>query len=171
LRFSYKQSVSPKQDQIRNEERTIFQQLQPRTDVDCKLLLKTPGYFFLEKGSKVHSVALDESETNSVANWLLSLDDRQRDVSYPLESGLLHRLDFETSGVMVAARTQAAYVWLRKKFKENKVYKEYVCVTEIPLKKIGWQNAWAQNHPRSKKRILVSSEQRSAKQIAIKMKV
>lgn len=171
MRFTYRQSVSPKQGQIKEAETDDSQGLQPQRDVDCKLLLKTPAYFFLNKGSAVHSVALDESETNSVANWLLSLDENQRDVSSPLESGLLHRLDFETSGVMVAARQPKAYAWLRKQFKEKKVYKEYVCLTEKPLKKTGWEKAWIQNHPRSKKRVVVTKDKRSGKQTEVSLKI
>lgn len=44
-------------------------------------------------------------------------------------SGLVHRLDRETSGVMVMAKTVAAFVSLLKQFKEHSVAKEYLALT------------------------------------------
>jgi len=40
-------------------------------------------------------------------------------------SGVVHRLDRETSGVLILAKTQAAHQYLKQKFKDREVYKEY----------------------------------------------
>lgn len=44
-------------------------------------------------------------------------------------SGLVHRLDRETSGTMVLAKTTEAFVSLLRQFKERGVQKEYVALT------------------------------------------
>lgn len=44
-------------------------------------------------------------------------------------SGLVHRLDRETSGAMVMAKTVGAFVSLLKQFKEHSVQKEYLALT------------------------------------------
>lgn len=44
-------------------------------------------------------------------------------------SGLVHRLDRETSGVMVLAKTPSAFVSLLRQFKERGVQKTYVALT------------------------------------------
>lgn len=52
------------------------------------------------------------------------------DEEYFIErSGLVHRLDRETSGVMVMAKTVGAFVSLLKQFKEHSVKKEYQALT------------------------------------------
>ncbi len=52
------------------------------------------------------------------------------DKKYFLErSGLVHRLDRETSGVMVMAKTVEAFVSLLKQFKERGVQKQYQALT------------------------------------------
>ena len=52
------------------------------------------------------------------------------DKKYFLErSGLVHRLDRETSGVMVMAKTVEAFVGLLKQFKERGVQKQYQALT------------------------------------------
>jgi 23S rRNA pseudouridine1911/1915/1917 synthase len=40
-------------------------------------------------------------------------------------SGIVHRLDRETSGVLILAKTQEAYQHLKQQFQERLVYKEY----------------------------------------------
>ncbi len=40
-------------------------------------------------------------------------------------SGVVHRLDKETSGILVLAKNQTAHQFLKKQFKDRSVYKEY----------------------------------------------
>lgn len=40
-------------------------------------------------------------------------------------SGVVHRLDRETSGVLILAKNQEAHQFLKQQFKDHKVYKEY----------------------------------------------
>ena len=48
-----------------------------------------------------------------------------RDVGHPARPGIVHRLDKETSGVMLLAKTQEAYLKLVSLFKERKIQKFY----------------------------------------------
>jgi 23S rRNA pseudouridine1911/1915/1917 synthase len=43
-------------------------------------------------------------------------------------SGLVHRLDKDTSGVMVIAKTPAAFIHLQKQFKDRQVVKKYLAL-------------------------------------------
>lgn len=129
--------------------------LSANPNVDCRLLKKNSDYIFFEKGSGVHSVAQDVDETNTAANWLLFVDEVLRDVSVPLESGLLHRLDFETSGVMVAARNKKSFAYLKELFKKNLVTKEYVCLVSTPGLKSGRYEAYAYGRGKSSKKVIV----------------
>lgn len=40
-------------------------------------------------------------------------------------SGVVHRLDRETSGVLVLAKTEDVYAWLKQHFKNRTIFKEY----------------------------------------------
>ena len=50
----------------------------------------------------------------------------------PSEPGLLHRLDHETSGVVVFARTGAAFAALRSQFASGEAHKEYRAACACP---------------------------------------
>lgn len=45
-----------------------------------------------------------------------------------LRPGIVHRLDKETSGLMVVAKTQSMYFWLKKQFQDRKVNKKYTAL-------------------------------------------
>jgi len=50
-------------------------------------------------------------------------------VIFPLlRPGIVHRLDKDTSGVMIIAKNQTSFVWLKKQFKERLVSKKYLAL-------------------------------------------
>lgn len=50
------------------------------------------------------------------------------DEEYVNRSGIVHRLDKDTSGVLVAAKSLEAFQFLQKEFKDRNILKEYVAV-------------------------------------------
>lgn len=57
----------------------------------------------------------------SIANWILSLHPDARP---------LHRLDFETSGILLFSKMQEAFGWYSDQFESRRVKKYYHAVTE-----------------------------------------
>jgi len=83
-------------------------------------------------GMMVHEDGYSEGET--LVDWFLTRAPEARGVGEPgrspqgreLErSGIVHRLDRETSGVMVLAKTQKAHEHLKQQFKSHAVRKAY----------------------------------------------
>ncbi len=69
--------------------------------------------------------------------------------------GAVHRLDRETSGLVVFARNEETYRRLREMFSKNEVEKEYTALAEGRLEKAG-QIAWPIGpDPKSAKRVKV----------------
>ena len=77
-------------------------------------------------GMVVNRVETEKGET--VQDWLennfqFSIFNFQN-----LRSGIVHRLDKETSGCLIVAKTDEAFVDLQRQFKERKVKKEYLAL-------------------------------------------
>ena len=53
-----------------------------------------------------------------------------REVGEAGRPGIVHRLDKETSGVLIVARNNDAYKWLVKQFKTRKVIKKYLALVD-----------------------------------------
>lgn len=83
-------------------------------------------------GMMVHNDGRNEGET--VVDWFLSRAPSARgigeggfaqDGSLLERSGVVHRLDRETSGVLVLAKTQDAFIHLKQQFHDHLIKKEY----------------------------------------------
>jgi 23S rRNA pseudouridine1911/1915/1917 synthase len=85
-------------------------------------------YIVVEKpsGMTVHATSLRKSGT--LSNLLLAHFPAIREVGEPHRPGIVHRLDRDVSGCMVAAKTQRAYEYLKEQFAGRKVAKEYAAL-------------------------------------------
>ena len=61
----------------------------------------------------------------TLANAIISMRPEISRVGHPLRPGIVHRLDKETSGVLLLAKTQSAYYQLTAMFKERSIEKHY----------------------------------------------
>jgi 23S rRNA pseudouridine1911/1915/1917 synthase len=99
------------------------------------ILAETEAYLIINKPAGLvvhHARALDEIEPTLV-DWILSVRPEIAGVGEPMvidgvtidRPGIVHRLDRETSGVMIIAKTQESFLYFKDQFKERYVEKEY----------------------------------------------
>ena len=67
---------------------------------------------------------------NTLVNALLFHWPQIAEVGEPSRQGIVHRLDKDTSGVLIVAKTSAGYTWLVKQFKTRKVKKTYLALVD-----------------------------------------
>ncbi|MBG0787075.1 MAG: RluA family pseudouridine synthase [Anaerolineaceae bacterium] len=79
-------------------------------------------------GMVVHPGAGNQSGT--AVNALLAYYPPIRSVGETDRPGVVHRLDKETSGVLIFAKTQKAYKWLVKEFKTRDIDKAYLALVD-----------------------------------------
>ncbi len=102
--------------------------------VDIKVIYEDDGAIVIDKpsGMLVHNDGRSNEET--VVDWFLDRVPSAHGVGEPgraqdgtpLErSGVVHRLDKDTSGVLILAKTQEAFVHLKEQFHDRYVEKEY----------------------------------------------
>jgi len=70
----------------------------------------------------------------TLVHGLLAHTSRLATQGSPLRPGIVHRLDQYTSGVMVVAKSDAAYLGLIRQFKDHQVGKEYLAIVYGLLK-------------------------------------
>lgn len=101
---------------------------QPRlrivVDTGRYLILAKPAGLHCERGKAAGSVAelLEDLHADSSA-----IGDRAD------EGGLVHRIDRDTSGVLVAARTRESYLLLRQAFADGQAVKQYLALCDGKL--------------------------------------
>jgi 23S rRNA pseudouridine1911/1915/1917 synthase len=118
---------------VRKDDKIDYQQIVeveeeivPTTPL--KILYNNHGLLIIDKpaGLAVHPGAGFKGETLAAA-LLYEFKDIHL-VGEEGRSGIVHRLDKDTSGVMLAARTQEMYEYLKESFSERKVKKEYIAL-------------------------------------------
>ncbi|MCK6462746.1 MAG: RluA family pseudouridine synthase [Candidatus Pacebacteria bacterium] len=87
----------------------------------------------LPAGRQVHK----GEEQNFLTDWLVEkFPEIKRVGDKPeLRPGIVHRLDKDTSGVLVVAKNQKAFEYLKSLFQNKKIIKKYLALVEGNLKK------------------------------------
>ena len=91
----------------------------------CLVVYKPPG---------MHTAPLRKEEVGTLLAWAASLFPEVLHIRGRKENegGLLHRLDYETQGLVLIARTEAALAVLAAQQEKNLFIKEYDAVCETP---------------------------------------
>lgn len=87
-------------------------------------------------GLPVYSAPSRQDE-NSVLSWLRTTGCDLRGVGDPDRPGIVHRLDKQTSGLLILAKDQKTFDYLKKLFQTRQIAKEYTALVYGQTKKHG----------------------------------
>jgi len=74
------------------------------------------------------------TEKKTLKDWLLEQFPFLKDVGPQNRCGIVHRLDKETSGIVLIAKNKKTFDFLQKEFKERKVIKKYLALVVGKIK-------------------------------------
>ncbi|WP_407354133.1 23S rRNA pseudouridine(1911/1915/1917) synthase RluD [Luteimonas sp. R10] len=128
-------------------------------DIPLTVLHEDPEVLVIDKpaGMVVHPGAGNRSGT--LVNALLHRDPA---LSALPRAGVVHRLDKDTSGVMVVARTVQAHAALVAQLSARKVHRQYLAIVVGALVSGGTADAAIERHPRDRLRMAVRDDGRDA---------
>jgi 23S rRNA pseudouridine1911/1915/1917 synthase len=96
-----------------------------------KILFEDRHLCVIDKPPAIHSAAAARSEHPSIALLLLKANPAAGRVSVkPNDAGLVNRLDFETSGCLLAAKTRDVWAALRSRLRDGQIEKTYLALLE-----------------------------------------
>ena len=140
--------------------------LQPNQELDVTVLHEDAAVVALDKPAGMPSHALRVDETQTIGNFLLARYPETGVIGKTrLEPGIVHRLDTETSGVLLVARTSEAYRSLRQQFSEHQVRKDYLAVVRGIVSQPGEVRTSLAHarHNRAKMRVCAAESDRQAR--------
>ena len=130
---------------------------------DIKIIYEDGEIVAVDKpvGLAVHPGAGHENDT--LVDWLRSRKIKLARTSDPSRAGLVHRLDKDTSGIILIAKESAAAEHLMSQFAERKVEKEYRAVVQgrLPAKPLRIVGAIGRS-PDDRKKFSIQSGGRDA---------
>ena len=112
-------------------------------------------------GLVVHPATSHRKST--LVHGLLHHCDHLADLGGPLRPGIVHRLDKDTSGIMVVAKNNSAYRHLSGQFKKKSIYKEYTALVYGHMRQSSGEfTAPIQRHPKNRKKMGIIAGGRDA---------
>jgi 23S rRNA pseudouridine1911/1915/1917 synthase len=106
----------------------------PDPDVPCRVRYEDEQLLVVDKPAGIACHPLRSSERGCVANWLVSRYPEMSSFGYDgRQAGLVNRLDNDTSGLLLAARSPAAFEALRQDLQQGRIEKEYLALVSTPL--------------------------------------
>ncbi|MCL2230463.1 MAG: RluA family pseudouridine synthase [Treponema sp.] len=125
-------------------------------DVRCVVINKAQGMV-------VHPGAGNRQGTLANALYYRRLANGGKNANENIRPGIVHRLDKETSGVIVAAYDDEAHAFLAEQFKSRKTKKNYIAIVQgAPKEPKGKIETFLARDPKDRKKFAVSESGRSA---------
>jgi 23S rRNA pseudouridine1911/1915/1917 synthase len=132
--FSVGDKVSKKGDRLSGGDKLVFRgpalllaaQPQPEAEIEVRIVYEDAALLIVNKPAGVPTHGFSARDGATLANFLLAHFPEVINVGTSRwEPGLVHRLDRETSGLIAAAKTQAAFESLKLQFRRRQVKKIY----------------------------------------------
>jgi 23S rRNA pseudouridine1911/1915/1917 synthase len=127
----------------------------PEPDAPLAVRYESDAVIVVDKPAGQATAPLRADETGTLANALVGRYPELGGIGYSArEPGIVHRLDTETSGLVVVARTAKAFEVLREALQSERITKEYllICASE-GLPDEGTIEHPIANHPKDKRRV------------------
>ena len=115
----------------------------PRAQMKIKILFEDSNILVIDKpsGISVHRDGRKKEET--ISDWFVSKYPESKNVGESIFSnekeiekpGIVHRLDRETSGVLLLVKNQEAFLYYKNLFKNREIKKIYIALVEGIIKK------------------------------------
>lgn len=97
-------------------------------DLPVAIVAESPDVVALSKPAPMPTLPLDPRERGTLANFVAGRWPACRSIGTELATGILHRLDTGTSGIVLVARDEAVWRNVRGDFAARRVEKRYVAL-------------------------------------------
>ena len=126
----------------------------PAQPIEFSVLHQDEDVFVIDKPANlvVHPAAGHPDGT--LVNGLLARDSRLEQLP---RAGIVHRLDKDTTGVMVVARNLRAHAWLVEELQARRVKREYVAIAQGVITAGRSIETGIARHPRERKKMSVQT--------------
>lgn len=136
-------------------------------DIPLNILFENDDLLVIDKpaGMVVHPAAGHASGT--LVNAVLGYDPEIEGIGGEERPGVVHRLDKETSGLIVLAKNERAHRWLQDQFRSRQVEKTYLALVDgKPPTPTGRVEAYIGRDPSHRKKMAIVPESRGRESVS-----
>ncbi len=113
--------------------------VEPEPDMPLEVVYEDNDLLVVNKPAGIITHPAINEPRHTLANALVARYPNLINVGEsPLRPGIVHRLDKDTSGLLIVAKNQNAFIFIKKKFLDHEVKKKYLALVEgVPEEKEG----------------------------------
>lgn len=116
-------------------ERSSYTRLVPGSSpgastMDFKIIYEDKDVIVVDKPAGIVVFPEGQTTENTLVEALVEKYPELKSVGEAPRYGIVHRLDKDTSGVLLVAKSTEALLFLQKQFKNREVEKKYICLVE-----------------------------------------
>ena len=110
-------------------DETVYPQLIPNHNISLPILFENDAFIVINKPAGILTHPVHSHQDKSVAHWFIANYPLTASVGEdPLRPGIVHRLDQDTSGLLVLAKTLDAFFAFKSLFKQHLIRKTYTAL-------------------------------------------
>lgn len=132
-------------------------------DFDVEVLYEDEHILVINKHSGLVIHEAPSVKEPTLVDWLLSKGYVLSRLNGSFRPGIVHRLDKETSGVMVVAKSDLAHLSLSEQLKSREMGRIYLAIIDMPLKEHTIVDKPIARNPANRLKMGVNTEGREAK--------
>jgi 23S rRNA pseudouridine1911/1915/1917 synthase len=102
--------------------------------MDIKIIYEDDDLLVVDKPAGIVVFPEGQTTENTLIEALVEKKPELKKAGEAQRYGIVHRLDKDTSGVLLVAKSSEALLFLQKQFKNREVEKKYVCLVEGEIK-------------------------------------
>jgi len=103
-----------------------------------KVLYEDSNILAIDKPSGISVHSDGKTKEKTITDWIIKNYPKMKNVGEPMgdikRPGIVHRLDRDTSGVLLLAKTQKAFLFLKSKFVNREIKKTYLAIVSGSVK-------------------------------------
>lgn len=134
-----------------------------KIDFDVEILYEDQDMLVINKPSGLVVHPAPSVKGLTLVDWLKSKNIQLSTISGEQRHGIVHRIDKETTGALVIAKTNEAHEALSKQLQDKSMGRYYLAITDLPLKEHTRIDAPIARNPRNRLKMAIVKDGRNAK--------
>lgn len=152
-------------DEIEISDKLFEKEKIEAEDMNLKIIYENEDYAIIDKDENVIVHPAGSIVSGTLVNGLLNYFgyDNLSHIGGDDRPGIVHRLDKDTTGLMVIAKNNSSYKYLKNLFETRKIDKEYLAICNgIFQKKSGTIQTFMDRDPNNRRKMAVTNSGRDA---------
>ncbi|MDU5461032.1 RluA family pseudouridine synthase [Anaerococcus vaginalis] len=152
-------------DEIEISDKLFEKEKIEAEDMNLKIIYENEDYAIIDKDENVIVHPAGSIVSGTLVNGLLDYFgyDNLSHIGGDDRPGIVHRLDKDTTGLMVIAKSNSSYKYLKNLFETRKIDKEYLAICNgIFQKKSGTIQTFMDRDPNNRRKMAVTNSGRDA---------